>query len=791
MKKTAVFWLATILCACALLLVACNDTGSGNTDIPGGSNGETSDTNIGDDGKESSGVGSEGHDHVFGEWVTVKEPTKSEQGEQQRTCACGEVELQYTPAKGSEGLILELNSDRTSYSVTGIGECTDTDIYIPTYYEGYPVTSVYGFAESEITSIIIPEGVIEIGTEAFYKCGGLVNVSLPDSVEFIGKSAFEYCTNIKSIKIPQNIKEIEAWAFAFCNRLTDVTVPSKAFLIDNDTFYESEYVEYNEYDNAYYLGNSNNPYVLLYKAKDTSITSCNAHSDTKIIGNAFVDCDNFETITVPDTIEFVGAMLQNCENLQYNEYDNAFYIGNKQNPYVVLVKAKDNSIVSCNIHQNTKMIAAGAFQDCKELSNISISDGVEKIDGNAFKNCISLTSVIIPDNVKSIGERTFYGCTGITNIVLPNGIAKLENGLLYECSGLTDISIPQSVTSIGDSVFANCSGLTNFTIPDTITSIGSGVFAGCSSITSIEWPKAIKIIDDGMFSGCTGLTEIVIPDGVVMIGSGAFFGCTSLVNVTIPDSVKYIDWWAFGGCSSLYSVYIPAYCCTYAFAECSNLTHVTLAGNNGKWEEQVFGGCNRLIEVCNQADFVIESGLDSECERLGLNSVRNVYFYEKDSCLKAIGDYVFFDDGYVIYLVAYTGEDSEIVLPRYKEKRYEIFQYAFNNNATITSITIPDCVTKIGAYAFERCTNLRNVVLGEGVRVIDECAFFDCSTLESVHLGAKVAVIDTDAFSKCYAISNIYYTGTENEWNLIDFGRFNAIYDNDATIHYNWPAPEQ
>ena len=151
---------------------------------------------------------------------------------------------------------------------------------------------------------------------------------------------------------------------------------------------------------------------------------------------------------------------------------------------------------------------------------------------------------------------------------------------------------------------------------------------------------------------------------------------------------------------------------------------------------------------------------------------------------------MFFDDGYAIYLVAYTGEDSEIVLPRYKEKRYEIFQYAFNNNATITSITIPDCVTKIGAYAFERCTNLRNVVLGEGVRVIDECAFFDCSTLESVHLGAKVAVIDTDAFSKCYAISNIYYTGTENEWNLIDFGRFNAIYNNDATIHYNWPAPE-
>ena len=71
---------------------------------------------------------------------------------------------------------------------------------------------------------------------------------------------------------------------------------------------------------------------------------------------------------------FVG-----CNNLQYNEYDNAKYLGNDSNPYVVLIKANSSDIISCNIHSNTKFIYNNAFYDYMLLMNIEIPNSVISI----------------------------------------------------------------------------------------------------------------------------------------------------------------------------------------------------------------------------------------------------------------------------------------------------------------------------------------------------------------------------------------------------------------------------
>ena len=110
------------------------------------------------------------HTHTFGMWTTVKEPTKNEEGEQQRSCACGEKETKAIPATGSVGLNYLVNEDGQTCEIIDIGTCEDTELYIPTVIDGYRVTKIasYAFAAyRDFTKVIIPDSVISIGLNAF------------------------------------------------------------------------------------------------------------------------------------------------------------------------------------------------------------------------------------------------------------------------------------------------------------------------------------------------------------------------------------------------------------------------------------------------------------------------------------------------------------------------------------------------------------------------------------------------------------------------------------------------
>jgi len=95
--------------------------------------------------------------------------------------------------KPSEGLAFALSSDGKSYSVTGIGTCTDTDLVIPDLYNNLPVTSIERSAFSDcssLTRVTIPDSVTRIGSFAFFSCDNLTRVDIPDGVASIGDCAF-------------------------------------------------------------------------------------------------------------------------------------------------------------------------------------------------------------------------------------------------------------------------------------------------------------------------------------------------------------------------------------------------------------------------------------------------------------------------------------------------------------------------------------------------------------------------------------------------------------------------
>ena len=334
-------------------------------------------------------------------------------------------------------------------SVTSIGDwafsgCTGlTSITIPD-----SVTSIGNGAFcdcSGLTSVTIGNGVTSIGNGAFYGCAGLTNIEIPDGVTSIGAGAFQDCTDLTKVTIGNGVTSIGDWAFKDCTGLTKVTI-----------------------------GNG--------------VTS---------IGNlAFGNCTGLTSVTIPDSVIYIGSYaFLGCNSLVYNNYDNAYYLGNATNKYVALVKASSTSITSCIINDNCKVVVESAFSYCDGLTSIVVKEGNSKYI--AQNNCLidTLTATLV------------LGCK---TSVIPNdgSVTIIGNGAFQDCTGLTSVTIPDSVTSIGDRAFSGCTGLTSITIPDGVTSIGEDAFRGCSGLTSVTIPDSVTSIGAGAFYECIGLTRI-------------------------------------------------------------------------------------------------------------------------------------------------------------------------------------------------------------------------------------------------------------------------------------------
>lgn len=238
----------------------------------------------------------------------------------------------------------------------------------------------------------------------------------------------------------------------------------------------------------YGLNKEKNHYnVSEYNGKDANVRIPSMYNGlyvTYIASSAFLDCKNLVSIKIPDSVKTIGTRAFNgctgltsieipssvtivdycafddCDNISYNIYDNGKYLGNTENPYLVIVGVTNNTTESFSINPNTKLIGGGVFSKCRNLKSIEIPDGVTSIGVSAFNWCGSLKSIKIPDSVTSIGNSVFSGCTSLKSIEIPNSVTSIGDSAFRGCINLTSIIIPNSVTSMGDEVFNMCKAIT-------------------------------------------------------------------------------------------------------------------------------------------------------------------------------------------------------------------------------------------------------------------------------------------------------------------------------------------
>lgn len=378
------------------------------------------------------------------------------------------------------------------------------------------------------------------------------------------------------------------------------------------------------------------------------------------------------------------------------------------------------------------------------------------------------------------------------------------------------------VTAIGEYAFNPSRMITNVSsvfIPATVTSIGRLAFRCCKFLATVTFAEGsqLKSIGGNAFSGTDPahprFKEIQIPDSVETIGTNAFQNCQDLESITLPASLKTIE--------------------SSAFSSCRNLSEIRLPTSLKVIQSYVFDGCSSLETVFYDGPLAQWSQVNTSNDFLGYSSPSLV-----------MGDYTaqfisVEDDPFAapipkktVTITKYTGKESTVILPSTINSWHvtKIGEAAFQDNTTITSVTIPASVTEIGSNAFADCTNLTSVhyegdwsnltiqsgnpavedaakdaaneqlfdfkfilnntavvvisykgtaadvtipsrYKGKPVTVIDHAAFYNNSAVTSVTIPDSVTAIPDYAFGFCSQLTNI---SIPNSVTFIGFSAFNS-----------------
>ena len=368
------------------------------------------------------------------------------------------------------------------------------------------VTSIGNEAFSycnNLTSITIPGNVKSIGEDAFYSCNNLTDVTLQDGVESIGKSAFIWCNNLKNIVLPNSITSIGGFAFKDCISLTSITIPNSVTSIGDWTFYNC-----------------------------SSLTSITIPDSVTSIGWRTFGCSGLTSIKIPNSVTSIGEL--------------AFYSCEK--------------LTSITIPDSVTSIGKDAFSSCSNLKTISLGCGsaLKRSDFDDQADLVSYTNqhALTKTAAKAVtctenGNKEYWTCehcgkyflSDDTNPETAKAVEQSETilpALNHKNAYIRDVSKPTETAPgySGDRYCPDCNTVLEkgytYWIEDNLTwkldADGTLNISGTGAMKDYNNTDNLSPVYKN-----SSVKNVVIEDGVTNIGERAFYDCSSLELVFIGD----------------------------------------------------------------------------------------------------------------------------------------------------------------------------------------------------------------------------------------------------------------
>ena len=302
--------------------------------------------------------------------------------------------------------------------VPAIDVNTTGAITIPSVLDGYSVIGIAprAFSDCEISSVVVPEGVVSIGHYAFSYCKNLTSVRLPESLVRIESYAFAE-TKLSSISLSKNVKFLgdEEKMYPRSNDLYDGVFDDCELL---------EEVNVDEANTAYASVDG----MLLTKDKKI-LLFCPQLNTAEAVPEGVVEINRLAfygckkaTISLPNSLKTIGEAAFRSEYLE--------------------------SIV---IPEGVTRIEEETFEGCDNLSSITLPKGLAYIGEEAFKYC-PITSINLGESLVFIGDDAFWG-TKLTSVTLPKSLLVIEGDAFADCPLQTVISKIEDPFFIEDGAF--------------------------------------------------------------------------------------------------------------------------------------------------------------------------------------------------------------------------------------------------------------------------------------------------------------------------------------------------
>ena len=559
--------------------------------------------------------------------------------------------------------------------------------------------------------VVIPDGVVKIGKNAFYGNKTVTEVTMPNTVVSVGEDAFEECIKLKTVKFSEKLERIESSAFKKCKALTEVVLPETLSYIGWGAFAScaklkvitcpSENIQMDSnpfdgligdvkckllYDKNGMLIFAGTLFDFIGEAEDIVVP----HGVKRIMNNAFAakgwgETSKIKSVVLPETVLEVGyRAFATCQKLKSYSAPSGITYGAK------------------------------AFEGCKNLAD---ENGLIVIDNTVFSYFGDAEVVTIPEGIHTLADNLFevsYGTNAgnkkITTIKLPSSLRKIGSQVFSGCSSLTSVELPDGLTEIGQNAFSGCTAITSLTIPDSVAEIGDSAFENCTNLSQINIPSSIQKVGASLFRGCKSLAD---ENGFVVLNNTVYAYYGTERNLVIPEGVKVITHYTFNK-SGIISIALPSTLISLgsAFQNCEMLEEIAIPEGVEVIYDHTFSGCIRLSKVT----------LPSTVQQIGTGAFKGC------ETLKEI---------------------------EFPQGVRTVGKYAFENCVGLEKVSLPSNISALEYQTFKGCSCLTAVQLPAELKIIGACAFEGCANLESIDIPASVSEIQYSAFQNCTSLKNV------------------------------------